>query len=130
MSRFRHEKKQSALDEQEELLGEIAQLLRKPNELIQATDFPADIAPAFAAGRPELLALAQPRAMDADEVGKLYKIIQVLAETNMALQRHATLLGDMVGNLETQFKGLSRGMLKTQAFANFNSADDAEEAEA
>jgi hypothetical protein len=127
MSRLRNEKTQAAESERDSLLREIDALLKKPNELIRDMALPPDLIPAFATGRAELLALAQPRAMDAQEVKKLYTLIQTLLETNCALQRHATKVADMTGNLHTQFQGLLSGVLKAQAFANFAAAQDADE---
>jgi hypothetical protein len=72
---------------------------------VETVHVPTDIAAALATGRPELLALMQPRALDAAECGKLYQLLRVLITTNMGLQQHAQQLAQLVDNWMQQFAG-------------------------
>jgi hypothetical protein len=67
---------------------------------------PGEIMPALMTGRPELLAMALPRHMSAEEVGVLFKIIKVLLETNAALREHASDLANSVDHWGQAFRQL------------------------
>lgn len=80
---------------------------------------PADLYPALATARPELIALAGARDMTALEVATLYKLIASLMETNMVLKEHAEQLSIMVKNWLGAFKHLHGVGDKINRFANF-----------
>jgi hypothetical protein len=88
---------------------------------------PADIYPALASGRPELLKLMQPRALSADEAKVLFNIIGSLISTNMALREHAEQLALFTHNWADAFKALRGVGERIERFANFE--HDAEEEE-
>ncbi len=86
---------------------------------VEGLQVPADIAPAMMSGRVELLRLATPRPMDAEEVGKLYKLIGGLIETNMALQEHASELANFMVQWRQAFGGLESIGRRIVQFARF-----------
>ena len=88
-------------------------------EFVRSLNVPIEIAPAIMANRPSLVGLAVPRAMDADEVGTLFKLIQGLLETNQALQEHASEVSDLAAQATSIFTGLSRVLVRLAQFAAF-----------
>lgn len=101
--------------------------LKSWSELIEAVDVPMDLAAALATGRVELLKLAQPRAMDAEEVMRLYKLIGVLIDTNFALQAHAREVSSMAATAYSQIRGALTYSRKLQQFAGFSVSGDGDE---
>lgn len=91
---------------------------------IEAIQVPDEIAAALTTGRPELLALIQPRTLDAVECSKLYDLLRVLITTNMALQQHAQQLSQLVDNWMQQFSGLHSVANQIEHFANFRKPFD------
>lgn len=81
---------------------------------------PGDIYPALASGRPELIALIQPRALSADEAKPLFDIIASLIGTNMALREHAEQLALFAHNWADAFKALHSVGQRIERFANFD----------
>jgi hypothetical protein len=111
-------------------LKEKAPLLRSPSDLTEVVSVPNDLAMAFATGRVELLKLAQPRAMDADEVATLYNLIRVLLETNIALREHAEAVAQLAYTVHDNLRGVVGSAALLEAFADFRATDDAEEEDA
>lgn len=93
------------------------------NAYAESVDVPGELFPALMTGRPELLALLQPRAMTAEEVGKLYKLISVLVRTNQLLQQHARAVAHQVDIWSDSFKQLATVGHRVQLFANFKRTD-------
>jgi hypothetical protein len=89
------------------------------SSFVETLSLPQDVYPALLTGRPELLRLVQPRALSADEAGKLLKALGVLIETNMALREHAEQMAQLVDNWSGMFAGLHSTGEKIQRFANF-----------
>jgi hypothetical protein len=56
------------------------------SSLLEEVKAPADLIPALACGRPELLCLVAPRAMTVEESGAMVNLVRVLLETNQHLQ--------------------------------------------
>lgn len=97
--------------------------LKSPAELVETIDIPLDLSVALMTGRSEMLQLAKPRAMDATEVGRIYKLIAVLIDTNMALRVHANEVANCALAAAQQIKGAQRYLLKLEQFANFSPSD-------
>lgn len=93
--------------------------LRSWNDLVEEVGVPADLYPALVTSRPELIKLATPRAMSAEEVAVLYKLIGALVQTNMALKRHASEVAVLADNWAATFKHLDGVGRQIQHFANF-----------
>jgi hypothetical protein len=81
---------------------------------------PAELYPALATGRPELIKLAAPRDLTATEAEALYKIIGCLIETNVALREHAAQLAVFVGQWSDAFKHLRSLGDRINRFAMFD----------
>lgn len=104
-----------------------SQALRSPRDWVEAVDVPMDLAVALATGRSELLKLAKPRAMDSDDVARLYRLIAVLIDTNMALQAHAHEVAVMSDHFDGQLRGAVKYARRMRSFANFGSLSDEED---
>jgi hypothetical protein len=116
----------------QELNAEIARLIRECkldswNIFISELRVPGDLIPALMAGRAELVNLAQPRAMSAEEVADLYTLIATLLGTNIALRDHAEELSVLVKNWMSQFAGLKGVADQIDHFANFRRFTDSED---
>jgi hypothetical protein len=83
-------------------------------QLQEEIQVPADLVPALAANRVEMLMLAR-RAMNAEEVGQLLNVLRVLMNTNAALQQRCSLLHEMLSEVRTQVKGLGTTVGKIEA---------------
>jgi hypothetical protein len=83
----------------EEQMRQIQEVMRRCNDFVREAKVPAELVPALSTGRPELVCLAKPRDLKADEVKVLYDLIGVLAETNATVVRHAALMADVAGQL-------------------------------
>lgn len=94
------------------------------NEFVRQVDVPSDLAAALMTGRQELVNLIKPRAMTEEEVSVLYTIIQVLIETNAALQMHARDTAKMVNIWANSFKQLHSLGQRIDHFANFRRTDE------
>lgn len=112
--------KRTAWDDRADMLAG----LRGLGEFIETVEVPSDLAPAIATGRPELLALARPRALTEDECAKVYKLLSVLIRTNWALQEHARELEKMTADMYGHLKGALGQALKMEQFAGFRVADE------
>jgi hypothetical protein len=80
---------------------------------------PSDLTPAMLTNRPELVKLAKPRPLTADECKMLYALISDLMETNAALRRHAQEVARLADNWLTAFTGLGAVGHRIAHFANF-----------
>lgn len=89
------------------------------NSFVRELPLPAEIMPALQTGRPELLVLAQPRPMNADEVGAMFKLVGGLIETMFALREHAEELHHLARDLRQQYSGTVRLAEKIEQFAGF-----------
>ena len=116
------------LDELNELIDLCQQDtgLRHWAELVEGIDVPTDLAIALSTGRAELLRLATPRDMTAEEVGRLYKMIEVLIRTNMLLQRHSAHVARQVTIWAQAFRQLHAVGRRIEHFANFRRTDEDE----
>jgi Trm5-related predicted tRNA methylase len=114
-----------ALDELVKQLSKEAKL-DSWNSFVTELKVPQDIIPAIITGRPELLMLATPRAMSAEEVKDLYKLIGGLVETNIALREHTAKVAQLVDNWGNNFKALQSIGEKIRNFANFKLSTDEE----
>lgn len=103
------------------LVREIGEATALPhwNALARSVNIPSDLLPALMSGRIELLALAQPRAMSADEVRMLYDLIGSLITTNSLLKQHAEQVSQLVKTWANAFKHLHSVGNRVQQFANF-----------
>jgi hypothetical protein len=97
--------------------------LKSPAELVETIDLPLDLGVALMTGRSELLKLAVPRDMT-DEVARLYNVIAVLIDTNIALRAHAQETAQCAQTVAQQIKGVQRYALRLEQFANFAPSDD------
>ena len=80
-----------------------------------------DVMLALMSGRPELLAIVQPRALSPEEHGQLIHLLQVVLSTNRQLQRHSEQVAQQAGHVLGHMKGLQRSLDKLEDFANFRS---------
>ena len=122
MTRESKERRATAEEHRADLLQTVNRL-RRPNELAEVVSLPPDLAAALVTGRPELLKIAQPRAMSEDEVRRLYHLIGVLIETNHELQNHATELAKMARQAYEQQRGTMAKLLQLEEFAGFKERD-------
>jgi hypothetical protein len=97
------------------------------NAFIETLDIPREIAPAIFTGRPELLALMQPRTLDAAECKVMFALISNLIRTNVALRTHAERTAQLVDNWTGAFAALRGVGEDIQRFANFERVDDEQE---
>jgi hypothetical protein len=99
------------------------------NEFVEELKVPSELAPALITNRPELIRLAQPRALSADEAKALYTLIGALLETNMALREHAqgvaTLAEGWVSSMNGAFT-IARRIGRLAQFRHADAADDSE----
>src|SRR5262245_37542622 len=87
-------KTQKQLDKQNALTEQIARLrdwakLDSWNAFVEELHAPPEIALALATGQAELIRLAKPRPLTAEDCAALYKLIAGLLDTNAALREHA-----------------------------------------
>lgn len=97
--------------------------------LVKDTAVPGDIYPALSSGRPELIALIQPRDLTAAEAKVLFDIIASLIGTNIALKEHAQQLALFTKIWADAFKQLESVGDRVQRFAQFqhDAGEDEEE---
>lgn len=103
------------------------QVLRSPAELADSCACPPEMFGALITGRPELIKLAKPRALNEEECGQLYQLIGTLIETNTLLREHAETTGKLVADWADLFKGLASLGLEIENFAQFRVSSDTEE---
>lgn len=106
----------------EKELIEIQSRIGKWNEFVRELQVPGDIAIAVSTGRLELLKLAQPRALTAEECGVLYRLIGGLLETNQVLQRHAALIANIATEVRRGIGGMESMAGRLEAYANYREA--------
>lgn len=75
-----------------------ANTLESWNSFADTIQIPRDFLPAMLTNREELLNLAPPRAMTAEEAAVLYRLVSTLIVTNQRLRQHAEKLSQMVDN--------------------------------
>lgn len=119
------EKKLSPL---EQSLKESLEEIRRPNELVADIKLPNDLLIGFMAGRPELIKLAKPRPLNEEECAAVYHALEVLLRTNIALQRHSHLCGELADHIYSSLVGLSKHTDSLRDFGHFReSVSDVEE---
>lgn len=103
-------------------------ILRSWNELIEDVSLPNDFALALMSGRPELLKIIN-RPLSVEEAQQVAHAMQVLMDTNVALQRHCRELADLVRDTYGNLKGVTTKLGRLEDHANFRQplADDDEE---
>lgn len=111
----------------EEHLMEIQAKIGKWNDFVAELQVPADIAPAMMTGRLELLKLAKPRPLSAEECAVLYQLIGGLLETNQALQLHSSLVADVASEVRRGFGGVSAWIDRMEAYAKFSEPRETEQ---
>lgn len=119
-------KKNALLDE---ILEEVeqAQPLDHWTSFIETLHFPREMAPAMVTGRPELLAILQPRDLTAAECKVMFDLIGGLIRTNIALRQHAEKVSQLTDNWAGAFKQLASVGYDIQAFAKFERVEGARE---
>jgi hypothetical protein len=124
-------RRQSATEQLDEMITELSARCKLEGweQLVEECTIPSDLLPALMTGRRELLAAVQPRAMTAEEVGHLYKLLIVLMETNMALQQHAQQVAQQVHIWTDAFKQLHSVGNRIEHFANFRRTDQSDESD-
>lgn len=111
-------------DIKDDRFASIAKKLRSWNELTDSVELPPDLYAVLMTGRPELLKIAEPRALSEEECAKLYKLLGVLIETNSALKLHSKLLAQHAENMSQQLKGVVGLTRALENFAAFRHGDD------
>lgn len=115
----------------QELDEAVIELARKATleswgSFVEELQVPSEIYPALVTNRPELLRLAQPRALTAEEVGVLYRLIGGLLETNAALRAHASQVANLVHDWRAAVDGFVSTARKVENFAQFHHSDVAD----
>lgn len=110
----------------EERLLELQTLLKDWTSFVTKLEVPGDLAPAFVTGRIELLKLATPRELTAEECGTLYKLIGGLVETNHALQEHSRLVAELASEVRRGIGGMEGLAHRLGRYAEFKTPDDIE----
>jgi hypothetical protein len=93
------------------------------NCFLEPMDAPQDLAVAIMTGRPELVKLAQPRALTQDECAVVFKMLSILLETNSALREHAALTAQLVGQWTDSVQAIFATAGKIEDFANYRPVD-------
>lgn len=93
-------------------------VLKSWNELIEDVSLPNDFALALMSGRPELLRIVN-RPLSVEEARQVAHAMQVVMETNVALQRHCQEMADMVRDAYGNLKGLTTKLGQLEDHANF-----------
>jgi hypothetical protein len=99
------------------------------NSLTETAQVPGPLAAAFATGRPELIRLAAPQALSADECRALYEFIGILLATNRELQLHAQRVAQLTEQFVSTFKGTLATARLIDDFANFRESGAPDESE-
>ena len=89
------------------------------NAFVEELRVPSELYPALITNRPELIRLAKPRALTAEEADALYKLIAGLIETNGALRIHAAQVAALVQDWVGAIHGMVSTARKVRQFANF-----------
>lgn len=106
-------------------LSELVLNLRKASKLdswssfVEELKLPSEIFPAIMTGRPELLRIAQPRAITAEEHAAYLALIAGLIETNAALRAHTEQVAHLVETWMGQFQGSFALAQQINQFAAF-----------
>lgn len=117
--------------EQEEIIRDLAKRARIDSwtEFVETLQVPSELVPALVANRVELIRLAQPRDLPAEEVKALYTLIGALIETNMTLREHASNISIMLNNWVGSIHGMVGVADRIGRFAQFRHEEAAEPAE-
>ena len=86
---------------------------------VKTIQVPNDLTPGVVTMRPELIKIAKPRPLTADECRVLYDLIADLVATNNALRSHAQEVAQMTDNWLTNFAGIQSIGNRIASFANF-----------
>ena len=93
------------------------------NSFVEELQVPMELYPALVSNRPEMIAMATPRALTADECKVLYRLIGGLIETNAALRQHTERVAQLTENLAGQMIGFQRVAQQIELFANFRNPE-------
>lgn len=123
--------KQDRVDRLEVIIKEIEEgtTLEYWSSLIEEISCPPEVAVALATMRPELMKLAKPRELTAEEAAALYRVIEVLIRTNFALQKHAIETAKMVNIWSSSFQQLESLGYRINEFASFRRPESNEDEE-
>ena len=99
------------------------------NEFVEELNVPSELTPALVTNRPELIRLAQPRPLTAEEAKALYTLIGALMETNSTLREHAAAISTMVQNWISAIHGFYGLAQRISRFAEFRHGDAASDGE-
>lgn len=112
-----------------EILDRVGASQLKPNQLMQEVQgsFPMAVVAAFTAQRPELLKLAKPEPMTAEQVGSMFKLLAVVIETNLALQQHSREVAVLVSTWMQAIQGMTKAAHRIEQFAHFREVGGTEE---
>lgn len=91
-----------AKQDRSEVLKRVAKL-EGPDSFTDFVSMPTDLAAAVLTGRPELLRIVKPRALNVEECEIIFKLLATYIETNMALREHAHELAVMTRNMLSGF---------------------------
>lgn len=127
-----NERKPNAVDVLNNRLTELMAKMKLDSwtQFTQVVDVTASMAAALSTGRPELLAaMPVPKVSELsdEDVVALWHLIQVLVETNNALQQHAAEVAKQVGIWTQGFAQLEAVGWRIERFANFKRTDEGEE---
>lgn len=109
---------------QTELQDKVTELAAKAkldswNSFVEELQIPSELYPALVTSRPELIKVAKPRPLTAEETAVLYRLIGALIETNQALREHASAVSSFVKEWVSSISGAMTNARKVAAFARF-----------
>lgn len=110
----------------DEILAAMAEFrtLRDWSSVTEEVTLPPELAAAFATGRPELIKLAQPRALTEEECKAVYHAMAVFILTNQALQGHAQRVAHLANLWTDHIKGVVHVAAQIEHFAAFRASTD------
>jgi len=113
---IQHTKRQTPYEQR---ISELHEKLASPQAFIRELRVPAELLPAITTGRTELIALATPRALTAEECRALYALIGALIDTNAALRDHATAVADGARYIADSMGGVIANARRLEALADW-----------
>ncbi len=118
--------KKSKLSATEEKILAIQEKLDCWTKFVSELQVPSELAPAFTTGRLELVKMARPRDLKAEEVKVLYDLIGGLLETNAALREHAQLTAELTDQMSGGLNGILAATRRLREFAQFRTPAEEE----
>lgn len=121
-------RKQTGREKDAEHLAEIMSKMRSWSELSRDLQgkLPAAVVAALGASRPELVQYHN-GSLDEEQTQTLLSLVQVLLETNRALQMHAEELASLSMTLSNDLRGMITKTLRITNFAHFRTHDEEED---